>query len=355
MAAHDRVTTAIQVPNAGPKGHMAKWESLKQDSESGNFDLIAEFQWANRNWIHERQAKGYEMLRTQVFTDGSKTEHGTGSGFVIYRDRVEIGARSFKLPDHASVYQAELVALEEASKEILRNGIPGPISIHTDSLSSIQALKSFEVKSRQCKATMRALDDLATHRRVTMYWVRAHQGQMGNERADTLAKQGTRSLNQRGAFVGAKASKAKYQSIAGQIWDQEWETIPVGRRTKTWLPKRDPKKSKKLTRLERPHLSLCTQWITGFCNLMRHRHKKNPATPDKCRLCGRKRETPSHLSFYCPVLARERHEFFSTISQDKENWTPQDMANFITQTVCMDLMVDHTNYDESFNSDEDVE
>ena len=39
----------------------------------------------------------------------------------------------------------------------------------------------------------------------------------------------------------------------------------------------------------------------------------------------------------------------------EQSSSTRDMANFITQTVCMDLMVDHTNYDESFNSDEDVE
>ena len=42
---------------------------------------------------------------TFVFTDGSKTAEGVGCAFVAGAD-----TRSFSLPDHASVFSAELVA-----------------------------------------------------------------------------------------------------------------------------------------------------------------------------------------------------------------------------------------------------
>ena len=118
-------------------------------------------------------------------------------------------------------------------------------------------------------------------------------------------------------------------------------------------PRPGSRKETQLVRLPRPFLSSCTQWITGFCNLMRHRHKKDESIPDKCRLCGIKRETPAaHLSFHCPKLSEARRTFFSSRTNHKKEWTPNELADFISKTVCQDLMVDHTDYDEISMSDE---
>ena len=74
---------------------------------------------------------------TASYTDGSKTEAGTGCAFVCGRD-----TRSFSLPGHSSVFSAELVAIYktlcfiEVSHEALH-------LILSDSLSSLLALRSF--------------------------------------------------------------------------------------------------------------------------------------------------------------------------------------------------------------------
>ena len=50
------------------------------------------------------------------YTDGSKTESGTGYGFTITTDNeTEIHSYSAKLPDYCTVYQAELYAMEAAA------------------------------------------------------------------------------------------------------------------------------------------------------------------------------------------------------------------------------------------------
>ena len=51
-----------------------------------------------------------------IYTDGSKKEEGTGGGFVIYNYNKQIHAQSFKMQDHATVYQAELEAIYQACK-----------------------------------------------------------------------------------------------------------------------------------------------------------------------------------------------------------------------------------------------
>ena len=55
-----------------------------------------------------------------VYTDGSKTENGTGAGIVIYKKRERIHTNSFSLPDSATVFQAEIVAIYQAMLQLIR-------------------------------------------------------------------------------------------------------------------------------------------------------------------------------------------------------------------------------------------
>ena len=54
-----------------------------------------------------------------VYTDGSKTEEGVGSGYAIYRGSKKIHVCSIPLSENNSVFQAEMNALLEAGKKIL--------------------------------------------------------------------------------------------------------------------------------------------------------------------------------------------------------------------------------------------
>ena len=56
-----------------------------------------------------------------IYTDGSKKQEGTGGGFVIYNYNKQIHTQSFKLHDHATVYQAELEAIYQACKYMDNN------------------------------------------------------------------------------------------------------------------------------------------------------------------------------------------------------------------------------------------
>ena len=110
------------------------------------------------------------------------------------------------------------------------------------------------------------------------------------------------------------------------------------------MPALNPAVSKRLLQLERQKLGLCIQWITGFCNLMRHRHKKYPRINDNCRLCQGEIETPEHLSFYCPRLRQARIDCFLTHHGPPDSWVPKQIIQFITKTECSNLLTDETNY-----------
>ena len=55
-------------------------------------------------------------INYSIFTDGSKIQERVGAGFVIYFNdsKNPIVELYFKLPDYATVYQAELLAIQKA-------------------------------------------------------------------------------------------------------------------------------------------------------------------------------------------------------------------------------------------------
>ena len=127
------------------------------------------------------------------YTDGSRTESGSGAGFIITTDNnnTTIKEAHFKLPDYCTVFQAELTEIKEACI-YLEPHKDKNIIIWTESLSSIQALASITSRSISVNNCYNALQDIATHNNVTLRWVPAHTGIWGNEKADILAKAASR-------------------------------------------------------------------------------------------------------------------------------------------------------------------
>ncbi|GBN34116.1 Putative protein in type-1 retrotransposable element R1DM [Araneus ventricosus] len=74
-----------------------------------------------------------------IFTDGSKTEHGVGAAFRVLTNDIRVYQWSAKLNDNNTVFQAELTALHEAV--IYASHLPNhnTSKIHVDNRASIMA------------------------------------------------------------------------------------------------------------------------------------------------------------------------------------------------------------------------
>ena len=114
---------------------------------------------------------------------------GTGSGYVIMKGNTPILENKFKLPDYATVFQAEINAILEASKEMMEKVKFKYVKFFIDSQAAILALDSPDITSKIVARTKRALNELANRAEVvTLVWTKAHVGTRGNELADRLAK-----------------------------------------------------------------------------------------------------------------------------------------------------------------------
>ena len=113
-----------------------------------------------------------------------------GVGFGVFSNN--LGFRhSYRLPDEASVFQAEILAVREVCKLIRDRNIQGNIGLFVDSQTAILSLKSPKTTSilvRQCKEELLGLSRLYD---ITIVWVPAHRDYYGNEQADELARAGS--------------------------------------------------------------------------------------------------------------------------------------------------------------------
>ena len=163
---------------------------------------------------HLSSYEGY----TLTFTDGSKTEEGVGCAFLSGRD-----TRSFSLPEHASVFSSELIAINKAlcfievSEEALH-------LILSDSLSSLLALRAFNHVNPLIQDILRRLTSLERDgKSIRFCWIPSHVGVSGNEHADAAARRAAAAPCTRRLPLPARDFYPAVKSFTLSQWQLMWE------------------------------------------------------------------------------------------------------------------------------------
>ena len=124
---------------------------------------------------------------TVYYTDGTVDPETQTAGAAVYSNHF---TGCWRVSDTASTMQTELIALKQALQHSITN-TAGPITIHTDCRSAIQALQAKRVTEN--KALIMDVKNLlyqhkSVNREVTINWIPSHIGITGNDQADELAK-----------------------------------------------------------------------------------------------------------------------------------------------------------------------
>ena len=247
------------------------------------------------------------------YTDGSKTEHGTGYGYLIITNSNTdtIAHSSAKIPDFCSVYQAELMAITAAVGEI-EHIVDQDIIILSDSLSSLQTLNNKSMNSKTALNCHRALNRLTTQNTVKVQWIEAHR-HWGNDEADELAKEGTTCDNLQKGLLPQSYIKQKIDQHVRNGSELDWKqtdhthtNLTFGRNSKTTR--------KYLLKLQtnRKDFRTAVQLITGHAGLNYHLYKMKISNTKTCPLCDYGDETVGHFLGQCPALSQLRGEIFNT-------------------------------------------
>ncbi|GBN63531.1 hypothetical protein AVEN_76929-1 [Araneus ventricosus] len=146
--------------------------------------------------------------------DGSRIEDETGFAVCILQENNNIENHLYKLKSHNSVFQAELAAIHCAANWAASKNVS--INIHTDSLSSIAAIKSASARSSFVNNIKQDL--VKIKHLVGLSWVKAHVGIQENELADQKAKLATTT----GVDTIIPAPHSYVKRILNKLMIKEW-------------------------------------------------------------------------------------------------------------------------------------
>ena len=177
-------------------GHIQYWERLAGnlgiDLEST--DRIEMDMWGNKYTVNQESFLNTNKpipAQISIYTDGSKTEDHVETGYVIYKQGVEIHTNSTMLPNKNTVYQAEVLAINLAVEKLLKVKEEKDrfVKKFSDSQAALKALNSWKIKSKFVFNTIASLNKLGEKvDRLELNWAKAHNNYTGNERADKMAR-----------------------------------------------------------------------------------------------------------------------------------------------------------------------
>ena len=323
------------------KSHMRHLEDKLEEYgiEPGEGDRCSSIIWDEGyrvNWSSfDGLAKHRQPTEYNVFTDGSRMNERTGAGLAVYKGRKEVHTQWHWLPNYATVFQAEIAAVEEAAKYMANEREPGPkfVKILIDSQAAIAALGNPRVTSRAVGKTIQALNQLASKVEVlTLVWVPAHKGHVGNEKADELAKRGSEENSpERFKHVGRPQAsiKAAVREKIYSEWQLEWVGMKQANHSKSLYGGPNPGKARFVYKLARLELGRFVRVVTGHNNLNFFQNKIGLCPTRSCRFCDNGDETLTHFLVACPRLRGLRGDIFldRTPSSDM-TWSVRDLLQF---------------------------
>lgn len=259
---------------------------------------------------HERNITG-----PQIYTDGSKIAGGVGAALTWWHDGKEETNDTFSLDPTCTVFQSELYALHRAVLRAKESG-KSTVNILSDSRSSLEVLGNPKLLHPLVKAIRESISQIrAAGNQVRLFWLRAHVGTEGNERADELAKTAA-SLDKPSpdyAEVPLSYVRKRIREETVAKWQDRYNSSTTGSVTRTFLPHVDKAyRTVRGTRLT----PLQIQILTGHGGFGEYLHRFKLRSNPGCECDPNISESVWHIILDCPRFSLARHDLECEIQME---------------------------------------
>ena len=239
----------------------------------------------------------------QTFTDGSKDGEKVAAACVTDGKSVQ-----FRLPDNASIFSAEVKAIDLALDLITSSSHRKHI-IFSDSLSVLQSLRSTTSDNPLINELLLKYTNISNDKDILFCWIPSHCGIRGNEKADRAAKTAL-SLPVSEMKLPHTDFKPQIQKLLQNKWQESWnaETNNKLHTVKPvlgeWCPAYQPTRRDEvvLARLRIGHSYLTHSYLL-----------KRGEDPPECVFC-QEPYTIKHILLDCADLIIVRHQYFNADS-----------------------------------------
>ena len=297
-----------------------------------------------------------------VYTDGSKLNGRVGSAFVIARQGQVLFQESWRISDHATVFQSELIAICRAVEVLSNLNLDIGVDFYVDSQSALRVLNLVFVESKIVLRTIEALNTLGHG--VNLYWVRAHNGNNLNEMADDLAKLATEPFVDQDIEISKSVIRNEVLFKLREVWNSEWDAYAEARMSKMFYPSQNKSKAKEICSLSRYQLGRLIRITTGHNQLMYFQHVVDPTKNPICRLCLSYPETFYHWVESCPAFDAARQDAFAGEAVMGSDWSIDRILRFASDERIVralagrdvvDGLVDDISIQESLSQSQDID
>ena len=269
-----------------------------------------------------------------VYTDASKSEAGVGIGMFSNDLNIKL---SYKLQDHATVFQAEVQAICVSVNYCLDMNLKGhKICFLTDSRSALLALNNSVVRSLTVLDCISGLSALGHENEVILRWIPGHRGIEGNETADQLAKEAVhKEIHEKSVYYGFGMLKSDIREWVERQHFRLWNLEEGAMMAKKLMGPRNKNRLSDALKLSRRDLSILIGALTGHMSINSFLFKLNLTDSKFCRFCSRDEETIIHILCNCRSLCMQRTKYFNkdfVTAEDIRKQHYSDIVGFIKDT-----------------------
>lgn len=261
------------------------------------------------------------------FTDGSLCDGLSGAGVFSANPETRL---DYNLGPHITVFQAELFALVRCAFHCLQEKFYGcRISICSDSQAALKSLQSYKIDSSLVLECRALLDRLTVMNDVSLLWVPGHSDILGNEEADTLARNGSSH-----EFIGPipflplskNWAKSAIHSWTERSHKSYWQSLSSCKHTKLLIKEAlSVPNAKRLLSLKKSDLRKLIGVITGHFYFNKHLCNMRIKTSSICDRCEEDEDTAYHLICLCPRLANRRFRFLGDYVLSEQEFKQLDI------------------------------